>query len=56
VKCKITIDLTIDLNGVSKEDIDWRLNKAVQFLFAEGLLTGDTAAEIDEYDYKVEEI
>jgi hypothetical protein len=53
MKRRLTIDLDIDLNGALDEDIDWILSKCAEHLYANGLLTGTSDAEINKWDYKI---
>jgi len=55
MKRRITIDLDIDLNGVSEDEIDWGLDNAVKHLAGDGWFTGMTGAEVDTWDYTVED-
>jgi len=53
----LMIGIVYDPNGTPTQELKDRLNFAcVQHPFGEGLLTGDSDAEIDEYNSKVIEV
>ena len=53
MKFKIVVELDISLNGVDPEKQAEMLNSAIEHLSDDGLITGFTDAEVDEWDYKV---
>ena len=50
---RITLDVTYDLNGQSVEDMQSLLQKNLHASIGNGLLTGDTAVEVDEYSVEI---
>lgn len=55
VRLRLTLDVSYALRGESAEDMDARLTKAVDYAIQNGMLTGDSAAEVDEYSMDVTE-
>ena len=55
MKRRIVIDLDIDLNDTPEDYIDWGLDKAINHLFADGWMTGTLNAELNEWDYRIED-
>ena len=55
MKRRIIIDIDIDLNGTTEDEIDWGLDKAMVHLAGDGWFTGLTGAEVDTWSYKVED-
>ena len=52
-----SISVEIELNGVSKEEVKKRLQGAMQALYDDGLLTGDSSDEvINSYNIEVVEL
>jgi len=49
VKVRLVLDVTYAPNGVLAQALVDRLQNVVELAVGEGLLTGDTAAEVDEY-------
>lgn len=54
IKRKITINLEIDLNDTTEDEMDWGLDNAISHLYADGWFTGGTSAELDEWNYHIE--
>lgn len=50
---RLTLDVQYQRNGVSEQELACRLTEAVTRIMGEGLLTGDTAAEVVTYDTNV---
>lgn len=46
---RLTLDVTYELNGVSAAEMASRLRKMCERAIGEGMLTGETAAEIEKY-------
>lgn len=55
MKRRITIDIDYDLNGTDKSEIDNMLDRAVRYLAGDGWFTGPTAAEVNDWGYKIED-
>ncbi len=55
MKRKITIELDFDLHNTTKEEIDNRLNYAINLLYGEGWFTGSTDATIEDWSYTIKE-
>lgn len=53
---RLTLDVTYNLNGEPITNPRVMLRDMVKNAFAEGLLTGSTAAEIDDFEINVQEI
>lgn len=51
---KIVIDIKYDLNGTPKEEIEHLLRFAVNHLSNNGMLSGETPAEVDEWGYDLD--
>jgi len=53
---KFTAELTVDvdLNGVDAEEIKTALESGIRRMFGEGAVTGDSDAEVNTWDVKVE--
>jgi hypothetical protein len=54
VMLRLVLDVTYDLHGESVSDIRTRMNKAVFDAIGNGLLTGETEAEVETYSIEVE--
>ena len=54
MKLRLILDVDYAPNGVPKEDLIWML-ESVARQASHGLLTQDTPAEVNEWDYRVEE-
>lgn len=52
---RLTLDVSYVLNGVSVEDMQAGLSRLVEHAISNGMLTGDSAAEVDEYAAEVVE-
>ena len=50
---RITLDVTYDLNGQPVADMQSLLQKNLHASIGNGLLTGDTAVEVDEYSVEI---
>lgn len=48
-KIRLTLDVEYDLNGTSVEEMSTLLRKMVERAIGEGLLTGYSEAEVNEY-------
>jgi hypothetical protein len=46
---RLTLDVTYALNGMTTEELVGRLHKQLERAIGEGLLTGETPAEVDQY-------
>lgn len=46
---RLTLDVTYALNGEDQNEMTARLQRQAEYAIGNGLLTGDTAAEVDEY-------
>jgi len=49
-----TITVQIETNGASGAQLDRMLESNLERLYAEGALTGDTAAEVESFRYRTE--
>lgn len=56
VKLRLTLDVTYDLQGVGTEEMQARLHVMVQNAVSEGMLTGDTPAEVEAWETHVTEV
>lgn len=56
VKLRLTLDVTYDLQGVGTEEMQARLHAMVQNAVSEGMLTGDTPAEVEAWETHVTEV
>ncbi len=54
VEMRLTLDVTYILNGESAEAMRHRLLAVAERAIGEGLLTGETDAEVDEYSIRVQ--
>ena len=54
-RLRLTITVSYDLNGCAVADLEKQLHDAANHLASEGLLSGETAAEVTEWDATVEE-
>ena len=54
-RLRFTLDVTYDLNDVSPDEMVNRLRKMGEWAIGEGMLTGDTNAEVDQYSMDVTE-
>ena len=50
---KVTLTLDLELSSMTKEEIREQLEQAVQHIMGEGLVTGETAGEVESYSHKV---
>lgn len=50
---RLTLDVTFLLNGENLEEMSNRLRRMVERAVGEGLLTGETAAEVEKYSMEV---
>lgn len=50
----LQLDVTYELNGVSIEYLKTELAKAPSLLVASGLLSGDSPAQVKDFNFKVE--
>jgi len=55
MKRRITIDIDYSLNGTPPEKIDDLLDHAMRLLAGEGLLSGETTAEVDTWHYEIKD-
>jgi hypothetical protein len=55
-KFTLTLNVEIDPQGETTGHLIRQLNRVVSNAVNEGLLTGDTAATVEQYDFKVKEI
>lgn len=53
-KVRLTLDVTYNLNGESAAEMASRLREMCERSIGEGMLTGATDAELDEYAINVE--
>jgi hypothetical protein len=51
-----TVTITYNPMGVSKKELQSRLATAIRYMFGEGLITGETNAEVDDWTYSIEEL
>lgn len=54
-RLRLTMDVTYDLNEVDIDDLVRRLRKMGEWAVGEGMLTGETEAEVDQYSMDVTE-
>jgi hypothetical protein len=47
LQVRLTLDVTYSLNGENAQDMVWRLERMCERAIGEGMLTGETAAEVD---------
>jgi hypothetical protein len=50
---QLVLDVTYNDNGVPENDLRRMLGNVVTHAIDEGLLTGNTEAEVEEYSYRV---
>jgi uncharacterized protein YqgV (UPF0045/DUF77 family) len=50
---QVTLKIKYAPNGTSKSDLKWEIEQALEHLADRGLLTGETSAEVEEWDYKI---
>lgn len=55
VRLRLTLDVTYDLNGETIVEMKKNLRRMVEIAIGEGLLTGASYAEVDQYSMKVAE-
>lgn len=55
VRARLTLDVTYTLNGVAAELMIQNLRRMCERAIGEGMLTGTTDAEVDEYSMDVED-
>ena len=53
---RLQFDVTYDLNGVSIEYLKSELEKAPSLLVASGMLSGDSPAQVTDFNVKAEVI
>lgn len=53
VDLTLKIKVRYNLNGESVEDLKSRLDNIPMFLAGNGMLSGDTDAEVEEYNHEV---
>ena len=53
-KLRLVLDVSYNENGVPEEDLRWLLGNVVMHATNEGLLTGESEAEVESYEYRVE--
>ena len=56
VKLRLTLDITYDLNGVDDGVMRENMKDIANRAAGDGLMTGETAATVDEWTAKVEKI
>ncbi len=49
IKVRLTLDVTYDLNGENATEMVGRLRRMCERAIGEGMLTGETDAEVDKY-------
>lgn len=54
MKFTATLTVDVDLNGVDADEIKAALENGIRRMFGEGAVTGDSDAEVDAWDVKVE--
>lgn len=54
IRARLTLDVTYTLNGVAGDLMIQNLRKMCERAIGEGMLTGNTEAEVDEYSMDVE--
>ena len=50
---QLVLDVTYNDNGVPENDLRQMLGNVIMHAIDEGLLTGNTEAEVEEYSYRV---
>lgn len=55
IKLRAVVEVEYDTNGVSPEDLRHKLIGALGIGYRDGLLTGSTPAEVENYEVKVED-
>jgi len=53
---RLIFNVTFEPNGVSNAELIGNMEQMVRHAMGEGLLTGETEAEIETYDFDIEEI
>ena len=53
---RLTLDIEIDPQGESNEDIIYRINQSVKIALNNGTFTGDSPSTVEKYQYNVVEI
>ncbi|WZB70152.1 hypothetical protein WJ968_31440 [Achromobacter xylosoxidans] len=56
VNARLTLDVTYLLNGEAAPELLARLERMCELAIGEGLLTGETAAEVDTWSIDVSEV
>lgn len=56
VRLRLVLDISYRPNGVGEPELRERLDDAVLHLFGEGLITGESDAEVDEYRHRIETV
>jgi hypothetical protein len=56
ITLRLTLDVAYDLNGEDPRVARWQLERLVVDAVNNGLLTGDTAMEVDRYRHRIEEL
>lgn len=56
IKLRLTLNVEIDPQGETIDHLTRQLNRVASNAVNQGLLTGDTAATVEKYDYNVMEV
>lgn len=54
VRVRLTLEVNYDLQGESAENMQYLLERSVNSMIGNGGLSGDSMAEVDEYQVKTE--
>lgn len=53
---RLTLDITYDLNGETLNMMEWYLEKMVKHAMSEGLITGNSDAEVVAHEMTIDEV
>ena len=56
LKYRLTLDVEIDPQGTSPDDLKWNLKQVVNNAVNNGTLTAETPATVEKYDYSVKQL
>ena len=56
VKLRLIVDIEFEANTTSTQELEQRMEKAIQIGMGEGLFTGESDAEVETWESRVEVI
>jgi hypothetical protein len=56
VQYRLTLDVTFDLQDTTEREMEHVLRQSVRHLVKEGLLTGETSATVEDYDFTLKRL